>query len=423
MAAMTHVDAEIPLDVESCRRQFPGLARQVGGRPAVFFDGPAGSQVPQRVIDAVSGYLSTTHANHGGRFATSIESDALVAAAHRAVADFLGADDPDTVIFGANMTTLTFALSRAVARTWRPGDEVVVTRLDHDANVTAWELAARDAGAVVRRVAIRASDCTLDLDDFARQVSPRTRLVAVGAASNATGTVNPVAEIVEMAHAVGAEVFIDAVHYAPHRAIDVAAWNCDYLVCSAYKFFGPHVGILWGRREQLEQLPAYKVRPAPDELPGRWMTGTPNLEGIAGTKAAVEYLADLGRAGHDQRMSRRDEIVAAFARIAAHERLLCERLLRGLEKIPAFRVWGISDPARLDERVPTVSVTHRRLRPVGIAERLGHEGIFVWHGNHYAVELSEALGLEPHGTLRIGLLHYNTADEVDRLMDVLASME
>ena len=282
-------------DVVWSRRQFPSLARTVNGHPAVFLDGPGGSQVPERVIAAVSDYLGRTNANHGGLFATGRQSDALLDDAHRAVADLFGADDPETMIFGQNMTSLTFALSRALAKTWRPGDEIVVSRLDHDANVTPWVLAAADAGATVRHIEIHREDCTLDLDDFAAKLSPRTRLVTVGQASNAVGTINPIRVIVRQSHEAGAMVFVDAVHFAPHGLIDVARSGCDFLAASAYKFFGPHVGVLWGRRELLERLPAYKVRPAPDGLPGRWMTGTQNHEGIAGTAAAVDYLADLGR--------------------------------------------------------------------------------------------------------------------------------
>ncbi|NQU19800.1 MAG: cysteine desulfurase-like protein [Candidatus Nealsonbacteria bacterium] len=407
------------LDVSRCRRQFPALKRTVAGHPAVYFDGPAGSQVPGRVIDAIADYLARTNANHEGLFATSRESDAMLHEAHRAMADFLGADDPDTVVFGANMTSLTFAFSRALAHIWRSGDEILVTRQDHDANFTPWVLAAADAGVTVRHVEIHGDDCMLDLDDLAEKLSPRTKLVAVGCASNAVGTINPVGEIARMAHGVGALVFLDAVHYAPHGLPDVAAWDCDVLACSAYKFFGPHVGVLWGRRELLAELPAYKVRPAPDDLPGRWMTGTQNHEGIAGALAAVEYLADLGRTLRPDAVDRRDALRAAYEGIVAYERKLIARLLSGLAALPDVKVWGITDPAQFDRRVPTVSITHARIGPAKLAGYLGERGIFVWHGNFYAQPLTEALGLEPDGMVRIGLLHYNTADEVDRLLGVL----
>ncbi|HEY4313412.1 MAG TPA: cysteine desulfurase-like protein [Pirellulales bacterium] len=409
-----------PLDVAACRRQFPALAREIAGQPAVFFDGPAGSQVPQRVIDAISRYLIECNANHGGLFATSRESDALLTAAREAMTDLLGSGDPSLVAFGANMTTLTFALSRALARTWKLGDEIIVSRLDHDANVTPWVLAARDAGVIVRHIGVRRDDCTLDLDEFRSLLSPRTRLVAVGCASNAVGTVNPVSEIVALAHEAGALVFLDAVHYAPHRLIEVDAWGCDFLACSAYKFFGPHVGVLWGRRELLESLPAYKLRPAGDMLPDRWMTGTQSHEGIAGALAAVEYLADLGRTADPTRAARRAALTTAFAAITEYETQLAARLLSGLAELPRFEVWGIPGTARLHERVPTVAIKHAERTAHDVAERLAEQGIFVWHGNFYALPLTETLGLEPEGVVRIGLLHYNTAGEVDRLLAALA---
>lgn len=410
-------------DVATCRRQFPALERRVHEQPAVFFDGPAGSQVPRSVAETVSHYLLETNANHGGLFATSRESDQLLDEAHLALADFVGTDDPGTIAFGANMTTLCLALSRSLGRTWGPGDEVLVTQLDHDANVTPWVLAARDAGATVRQVRIRPADCTLDLDHLAEVLSPRTRLVAVGCASNAVGSVNPVAEIARRAHAVGAEIALDAVHYAPHALLDVAGWDCDYLLCSAYKFFGPHLGVLWGRRDRLEALPAYKVRPAPESLPGRWMTGTQSHEAIAGARAAVEYLADLGRRAEPSDLGRRAALVAAWRAIGAYERQLLGQLLDVLEGLPSVRVWGVTDRARLDERVPTVSFTHTRLGPAEVAEFLAERGIFVWHGNYYALPLTETLGLEPGGMVRVGLLHYNTAEEVARLGAALAELE
>jgi cysteine desulfurase family protein (TIGR01976 family) len=408
-------------DVASCSRQFPSLSREADGKRVVYFDGPAGSQVPRGVIEAISNYMLHCNANHGGAFLTSRESDAILLEAHAAAADLLGAADPDLIAFGPNMTTLTFALSRALARTWKAGDEIIVTRLDHDANVTPWVLAARDAGVVVRFVAIR-PNCTLDLDALARQLSPHTRLVAVGCASNAVGTINPVQRIIDMAHGVGALVFLDAVHYAPHALIDVTAWDCDFLACSAYKFFGPHVGILYGKRKHLASLPAYKLRPVPDQIPDRWMTGTQSHEGIAGVLAAIEYLADIGRSVAPV-VNRRGALRQAFAAISAYERELCAQLLRGLASLPSIKVLGITDPARLDERVPTVSFFHKRFSPQAVAEHLDRQSIFVWHGNFYALELSEALGLEPDGMVRVGLLHYNTAGEVERLLTALAELE
>ena len=408
--------------VAACRRQFPALTRTVGGLPAVFLDGPGGTQVPSRVIEAVGGYLAHINANHGGHFATSRESDEMLAEAHWAVADFLGSDNPDTVVFGANMTTLTFALSRALAKTWQPGDEIVVTRLEHDANFTPWVRAAQDAGATVRYVSIHADDCTLDLEDLRVKLSARTRLVAVGCASNATGTVNPVRQICRWVHDAGGLVFLDAVHAAPHAMLDVAATDCDFLACSAYKFFGPHVGILWGRRRLLESLPAYKVRPAAESIPERWMTGTQNHEGIAGTLAAVEYLADLGRDAAGRPRDRRVALRNAYEAIGTYERGLAKRLLDGLAQMADVKVWGITDPARLGERLPTISITHAKLEPARLAEYLGRLGIFVWHGNYYALPVTETLGLEPDGMVRIGLVHYNTVEEVNRLLEALGQL-
>ncbi len=408
--------------VEWCREQFPALARHVDGQPAVYLDGPAGSQVPERVIEAMSRYLREMNANHGGRFATSRESDEMLDSAHEAVADLLRAPSSHATIFGANMTSLTFAFSRALARTWRPGDEVIVTRLDHDANVTPWVLAARDAGATVHHVNVRAEDCTLDLEDLRAKLSSRTRLVAFGAASNAVGTVNQIGHICDLVHEAGGQAFLDAVHLAPHHMIDVTAFRCDYLVCSVYKFFGPHVGILWGRDELLESLEPYKVRPAADTLPERWMTGTQNHEGIAGVLAAIEYLADLGRRRTPD-ADRREALAQAFSMILIHELELCKRLVAGLLDLPGVRVWGITDPERFHERVPTVSINHRQLAPAALADYLGSRGIFAWHGNFYALPLTEALGLEPDGMVRLGLLHYNTSDEVDRLLAVLKELE
>jgi cysteine desulfurase family protein (TIGR01976 family) len=388
-----------PPIVEYCRRQFPALARRVADHPAVFFDGPGGTQVPQRVIDAVSHHMAHTNANYGGRFATSQESDRVLEEAHRALADFLGADDPDTVVFGHNMTSLTFALSRALARTWKSGDEVIVTRLDHDANVAPWVLAARDAGATVRWIGVREDDCTLDVEQFQHTINERTRLVAVGAASNATGGINPLRDIASLAHSVGAHVFCDAVHYAPHALIDVQSLGCDFLACSAYKFFGPHVGVMWGRRQLLEEIEAYKVRPAPLTLPYKWALGR--------------------RLAGNESLPRRGALREAYREIGTYERHLAGRLLAALEQIDDIKVWGITSLQRLEERVATISFTHERFGADEIAQQLGRQGFFVWHGNYYALNLTETLGLEPQGMLRVGLLHYNTVSEVERLLEAL----
>lgn len=420
---MTGSDVPSTLDVENCRRQFPALARVVAGKPAIFLDGPAGSQTPQCVIDALVDYLAHTNANHGGVFATSRESDHAILEARRAVADFVGTSDPDEIVFGANMTSLTFALSRALAQTWRAGDEVLVTQLDHDGNIAPWLLAARDAGATLREVRVRPEDCTLDLNDLKEKLSPRTKLAAITCASNLAGTITPLREITRLVQKHGALLFLDATHLAPHRLLDVSRWDCDFLVCSGYKFFGPHVGVLWGRRELLSMLPAYKVRPAGDGLPDRWMTGTQNHEGIAGLRAAIDYLAEIGWRIAIGAGERRAAIVAAMEAIADYEQQLSARLLAGLASLESITIHGIREANRLDERVPTVAFTHKWLKPKAIAERLAEQGIFAWHGHNYALRLSESLGLEPDGAVRLGLLHYNTAAEIDRTLDVLANLQ
>ena len=408
---------EHALDASWVRAQFPALQR-----PAVFFDGPAGSQVPTSVADAVRNYLLDSNANSHGVFATSIASDAIVLEARRAARDFVGAADENEIVFGANMTTLTFAMARTLARTWQAGDEVIVTQLDHDANVTPWVRAAASAGAVVKRADVRVADATLDLDALRALIGPRTRLVAVTAASNGVGTLTPLADIVAWAHAAGAEVYVDAVHYAPHGRIDVAAWGCDFLACSAYKFFGPHVGILWGKKARLAELPVDKVRPADDSMPGRFETGTPCHEAIAGVRAAVDYLADLGRHVDPTAGDRRAALDAAYRAIVLHERKLIERLLDGLARLTKIRLWGIADRGRSHERCPTIALTHATLPARAFAGALAERGIYAWHGNFYALELSRALGCEPDGMLRLGLLHYNTAAEVDRCLEALRGL-
>jgi cysteine desulfurase family protein (TIGR01976 family) len=396
------------------RQQFPGLNLRRDGVTPIFLDGPAGTQVPQRVIDAMVRYLTHCNANHGGVFATSIESDRILDDAHAAMADLLNAAAPSEIIFGNNMTSLTFHLSRSIAKILKAGDEVMVTRLDHDANVSPWVLAARDAGATVRWIDIRREDCTLDLDSFRAQLNGKTKWVAVGLASNGVGTINDVATITHEAKRAGAMVFLDAVHYAPHGPIDVQALGCDFLACSAYKFFGPHVGVLWGKRALLESLPCYKVRPSSNELPGKWMTGTQNHEGLAGVVAAVEYLADLAAPGQ-----RRARLRQAMVDIQSYEQTLSSHLLTGLAQRPRFRVLGVRDLNRLKERVPTISITAPDSSPQQMAAYLAGRQIYAWAGNSYALEVSEQLGLEPLGFLRLGLVHYNTTSEIDALLRAL----
>lgn len=411
-----------PLDVATIRRRFPGLLRRAADRAAVFFDGPAGSQVPRSVADAMSHYLLFDNANHGGAFATSLATDELIAEARTAMADLFGADDPEEVVFGPNMTTLTFHLSRALARTWRAGEEVVVTDSDHDANVMPWVLAARDAGCAVQRIAAKA-DGSLDLADAERKIGKRTRLVAIGAASNLTGTIHPLTRVAELARAHGALTFVDAVHFAPHLHMDVRRWGCDFAACSAYKFFGPHAGMLWGRRALLEEIEAYKVRPPSNHGAEKWQTGTANFEAMAGTLAAVDYLAGLGREhATTPPADRRAALGIAFHAIEQHERALCARLLQGLLAIPGTRIVGIADPERVKERCPTVSFTHARRAPAELAAALAARGVHCWAGHSYAIALVQALGLQPHGVLRLGLLHYNTAEEVDFVLAQLREL-
>jgi len=406
----------IDIDLQSIRRQFPALALKINGEPVVYLDNPAGTQVPQRVIDRTTEYWRTMNANQGGAFATSQRTDAMIAQVRQAAATFVNAASGDEIVFGPNMTTLTFALSRAIGRELKPGDEIVVTRLDHDANVAPW-LALQERGVTVRFVDIHVPECTLDMSDLQRQLSPRTRLVAVTHASNAVGTIPDLATISRTAHAAGAWLWVDAVHYGPHGPIDVRAIDCDFLVCSSYKFFGPHQGILYGRRELLQRLRPYKVRPASDEVPFRWETGTQNHECLAGLLGAIEYLAELG--GGERVL--RPALEAAMVRIRRHERALAARLIDGLQQIPGIRIYGITAPAELDRRAPTVSLSWPPHRPEAVAGWLASHQVFVTHGDHYATELIACLGLAAEGgTLRIGVAHYNTASEVDLVLELLA---
>lgn len=406
------------LDLAWVREQFPSLQLEVNGRPAAFLDGPAGTQVPRQVIEAVRNYYLSSNANTGGAFATSRKNDAMLASARAAMADFLNCSPPE-VSFGPNMTTITFALARAIGRDFAAGDEIVVTTLDHDANVAPWR-ALDERGVVIRQVDIREEDCTLDLADLRKKLNARTKLVAVGYASNAVGTINPVAEITKLAHDAGALMFVDAVHYAPHGPIDVRALDCDFLACSPYKFFGPHMGTLYGKREHLERLHPYKVRPASDAIPDRWEIGTQTHEGIAGVEAAVNYLAELGERHSGGAGDRRAKLLAAYAATQAHERALITRLIEGLLSVPGLRFFGIADPKRFGERCSTVAIRMANRTPLEIASYLGERGIFTWDGNYYALNLTERLGVEQQGgLLRIGLVHYNTPEEVDRLLAAL----
>jgi cysteine desulfurase family protein (TIGR01976 family) len=417
--AMPTTEAIPALDLTRVRAQFPSLAQTVNGHAAAFFDGPGGTQVPQRVIDAISNYLSRDNANSGGAYPTSRRTDAVIVEARAAMADFLHCA-ADEVVFGQNMTALTYMMSRSIGRELQPGDEILVTRLDHDANVSPWLQMAEDRGVTVRWAEIHDADCTLDLADLASKINDKTKVVAVGYASNAVGTINPVKAIIRLAHAAGALAYIDAVHYTPHGIIDVAALDCDFLVCSTYKFFGPHMGVLFGKREHLQRLKPYKVRPLVDSVPFRWEHGTLNHECIAGITACVDYIADLGRHARAEIPNRRQAIEFAYESIHEHETVLLERAISGLEKIPGSKIYGITDRARFNERCATIAVRFEGHSPLELATKLGDRGIFAWDGNYYALNLTEHLGVEKSGGfLRIGLVHYNTTEEVNRLLSAL----
>ncbi|MBN1148416.1 MAG: cysteine desulfurase-like protein [Anaerolineales bacterium] len=416
----------MPFDLSLIRQQFPSL-----DRPAVFFDNPGGTQIARPALERILDYLAHHNANHDGAFATSIESDAILDEAHAAVADLLNAARPQEIVFGNNMTSLTLHISRSIARAWSQGDAIVVTRLDHDANITPWALAAGDRGVELRWVDFDTENGTLDLEAMARALEGKPRLLAVGYASNALGTINPLEKIIEMAHAAGALVYVDAVQYAPHGPIDVQALGCDFLVCSSYKFFGPHAGALYGRYELLDELFAYKVRPASDRPPGKFETGTQNHEGIAGVLGAVEYLEWLGatfgqvyREGYAERyQGRRLRLKQAMAAIRAYEYEISRALLDVLEETPGLQLYGLRDERRLEQRVPTYSFTLQGWRPRQLAERLAQENIYTWDGNYYALAVTERLGLEGSGgMLRVGPVHYNTLDEIYRFGEVLREL-
>ncbi len=384
-------------DVAATRAGFPSLTP---GR--IHLDNPGGTQVHGSVIDAVTEYYHRFNANLGGPFETSLESDRVLASARGDVGALLGAE-PAEIIFGANMTTLTFHVSRALTRGLSPGDEILLTRVDHDGNVAPWLLAAEDRGLTVRFADIDPDSCTIDVDDFAGQLSPRTRIAAFNWASNGAGTISDAGRLCELAREAGAISYVDAVQYAPHGPADVHALGCDFLACSAYKFFGPHVGVLYGRGELLASIEPYRVRPADYPPPQNWETGTVNLEGIAGTAAAARYLTSLG-----------------WEAISAHERSLTKRIIDGLDAIPGVTQYGTRD---LDRRVATVVFTVEGRSPREVTEALAADGIFVWDGNYYALELMRRLGLDDAGgAVRVGAVHYNTAQEVDAFLERLEAV-
>ena len=414
------------LDSNAVRAQFPALQR-----PVIFLDNPGGTQIARTSLEQIQRYLVEANANHGGVFATSQDSDRRVGNARSTMAEFLNASRPEEIVFGPNMTSLTFNISRALVRTFQPGDTLVVTRLDHDANISPWLLAAEDRGCRIRWVDFHPEDCTLDMEDLKAAIAEKPRLVAVGYASNAVGTINPVKEITRLAHAAGALVYIDAVQYAPHGPIDVTDLDCDFLVCSAYKFFGPHLGILYGRYDLLDRLPAYRVRPAPSDPPGKFETGTGNFEHYCGLLGALEYFQWLGETfGQDQSgkydgryTGRRLTFKKALSLVQSYEIGLSRALLENLQEVPGLHLYGIADERRFDCRVPTFSFTVKGWTPRQVAERLASHNINLWNGNFYALAVTERLGLENSGGLvRVGATHYNTIEEVQKFGEALRTL-
>jgi cysteine desulfurase family protein (TIGR01976 family) len=399
--------ARVVRPLQQIHRCFPALARVHNGHPVAFFDGPGGTQVPRMVVAAMEDYLLNHNANTHWAYPTSEETDAIIESSRGVLADFLNAT-PAEIVFGANMTTLTFHLARALSRELEREDEIVVTELDHHANVAPWKRLEKECGVTVRMVPMIPETGELDWHDFARQLNPRTKLVAIGAASNTVGTINDVKRAGEMAHAVGAKIFVDAVHYAPHALVDVQEWDCDFLACSAYKFYGPHIGILWGRRELLESLDFPKLIPAPDSAPERAETGTQNHEGIAGAAAAVDFLASLA-----QGSTRRQRLYAAFDQLHERSEALVGQLWNGLRDIGGVRVYG---PLLDAARTPTIAFTIEGMPSMDVARKMAERGLFLSHGDFYAATVVERLGLAPHGLVRAGCACYTTAEEVDRLL-------
>ncbi|MCF2862550.1 cysteine desulfurase-like protein [Pseudoalteromonas sp. Cnat2-41] len=403
------------------RQQFPALMQQVDGQSPIFFDGPGGAQVPQSVLDAMSSYLGHYNANLGGAFFSSDKTVAVMSAARQAVADLLNSPSPEQIVFGANMTSLTFSFSRALSRDWQASDEIIVTNADHYSNVSSWVQAAEDKGARVHALRVNEQDCTLDMAYFEQLLNDNTKLVAVTYASNTTGSINDIKRIIELAHQHGALVYVDAVHYAPHELIDVQALDCDFLACSAYKFFGPHVGIVYGKRAHLEHFTPYKVAPAKDVVPGRWETGTQSFEGLAGVTAAIDYIASLS--GLDASTPRRQRLQVAFANSKEHEMALSRHFLTRLAEFPQITLYGISDVERVQQRTPTFALTIAGFEPRQISEFLGQHHLCVWDGNFYAQGLCEQLGvMDKGGVVRIGCMHYNSIAEIDRLFELLATL-
>ncbi|MGC8658138.1 MAG: cysteine desulfurase-like protein [Desulfomonilaceae bacterium] len=412
--------------ISRIRQGFPALARTIHGKPILYFDSPGGSQIHGSVLESMKNYLITSNSNAHGAFSASIQTDEMTYNAREIFADFLNAGRPEEIVFGPNMTTLTFRISQAIGQTLQPDDEIIVTKLDHDANIAPW-LALRNLGAIVRFVDFDPRDCMLHIADFERFLNPRTKVVALGYASNSVGSINEVKTITRMAKEVGSMVYIDAVHFAPHGPIDVNEIGCDFLVCSAYKFFGPHLGVLYGRHDLLKALPATKVVPAGNEPPDKFETGTNNFEGICGASAAVEYLCAIGEQfGNDYKAQfsnlngRRQTLKTAMAAIRSYESKLCQKLLSSLSEIPGIHLYGSTETGKASQRVPTVSFTIDGLAPSEIARQLDSKNIFVWDGHFYAIQAVERLGLlDKGGLVRVGLCHYNTQQEVEQLAESL----
>lgn len=408
--------------IEHVRAAFPALALQDEKRARIYLDNPAGTQVPQSVADAVAHCLINSNANLGGHFPTSRAAAEVVDEAHRAMADFLGAGAADEIIIGANMTSVTFHLARSICRGFKPGDEILLTRMDHEGNVAPWLTIAEDLGLVVKWLPFDTDTWQVEPETLAANLSARTRLVALNYASNLTGSINDVKTLTAMAKAAGALVFIDAVQMAPHRAIDVQDIGCDFLACSAYKFFGPHIGIVWGRPEVLRGLPAYKCRCVGEELMGKFETGTPQIELLAGLTASVDYFAWLGNQTGSNG-TRRENILAAFEAAHSYERPLTIQLIEGLQALPDITIHGITNLNRIDQRVPTVSFSYNGYKPSLVSKALSDDNIFIWDGHNYALEVVRQLGIpEDEGIVRIGIAHYNTAAEVERTLASLAKI-
>ena len=423
-------------DLSYYRRYFPSLDLEFEGKKAIYFDNPGGTQVAQQVIDAMVTYYREANANTHGAFLTSNRTDQIIADARHSMVDFLHAASPNEIVFGPNMTSLTFAFSRAIGKTLKPGDEIVVTILDHDANVAPW-IALQERGVIIRTADVHPENVTLDMVDMRSKITNRTKVVAVGYASNAVGTINDIATIIRWAHEVGALAWIDAVQFAPHGPIDVQKLDADFLLCSSYKFFGPHLGILYGKADHLEKFPAYKVRPASDSIPDRWETGTQNHEGLAGLVGVIDYLAMIGRENSSRYRQlfsansetgsyhgRQLELKVAMQALMDYERGLSAQLLSGLREIKGLQIYGVTDTKQLALRVPTIACNIEGHSPRELAEHLASQGIFAWDGNYYALGIMERLKLESKGgALRLGMAHYNTMNEIDRVLECLEQIK